>query len=488
MPLVTTKPISMSNGDLVTEFVDSVGTTETTYTFPSEQNYLMVKNAGNKTVVLRLNAQEYTINPQEIKEVSDTFTTFTAKSNQFTQQINIMAIKGFREDVVKIVNVFASSVKDAVVKEPTELHVGTNQTYKTIGEAIRVWETRFNKQNVSIKVHPGKYKENIRLVEGDISIIGYDRDNTIIYSDQGAYGNEPVYIGGGNVYVEKVTMIAEKAEHTGDGCYGLHIDRSESAGKTYNPSRIEIYDCNIVSHNHSGIGSGTENDQHIIIRDCYVYSSVNAGLLYHTSLVDYNNQKFSVVNCRVVSETYVPIYFKNVTPNQMGFEFELINNNLTSKSSQYIGESGLVNEGNKPIRLSVNNFGNNINSLNTPGGSTTVTNLDNHFNGPFKVNGSGGNANTPTANYYVGESISYYGDGRYTVQYAWDMFGSFLKYKRYRTSAWSAWELVTENYSYATASRPTAGLKRGVMIFDSTLGKPIWYNGSTWVDATGQVV
>ncbi|MFD1136742.1 hypothetical protein [Paenibacillus urinalis] len=43
MPLVRTKPISMSNGDLVTEFVDSVGTVETAYTFPAQQNYLTIK-------------------------------------------------------------------------------------------------------------------------------------------------------------------------------------------------------------------------------------------------------------------------------------------------------------------------------------------------------------------------------------------------------------------------------------------------------------
>lgn len=41
--------------------------------------------------------------------------------------------------------------------------------------------------------------------------------------------------------------------------------------------------------------------------------------------------------------------------------------------------------------------------------------------------------------------------------------------------------------SGATANRPdTASLKRGSMYFDTTLGKPIWYNGSgKWIDATG---
>lgn len=41
-----------------------------------------------------------------------------------------------------------------------------------------------------------------------------------------------------------------------------------------------------------------------------------------------------------------------------------------------------------------------------------------------------------------------------------------------------------------TAGRPTAGNFAGRMVFDSTLGKPIWRNAanSAWVDATGTAV
>lgn len=43
-------------------------------------------------------------------------------------------------------------------------------------------------------------------------------------------------------------------------------------------------------------------------------------------------------------------------------------------------------------------------------------------------------------------------------------------------------------YAGATNNRPTTGLTAGLMYFDTTLGKPIWYNGSKWVDATGSGV
>jgi hypothetical protein len=38
-----------------------------------------------------------------------------------------------------------------------------------------------------------------------------------------------------------------------------------------------------------------------------------------------------------------------------------------------------------------------------------------------------------------------------------------------------------------TASRPSSAI-RGQMYFDTTLKKPIWYNGSAWIDATGATV
>lgn len=38
-----------------------------------------------------------------------------------------------------------------------------------------------------------------------------------------------------------------------------------------------------------------------------------------------------------------------------------------------------------------------------------------------------------------------------------------------------------------TANRPT-GIGAGASVFDTTLGKPVWYNGTAWVDATGTTV
>jgi hypothetical protein len=39
-----------------------------------------------------------------------------------------------------------------------------------------------------------------------------------------------------------------------------------------------------------------------------------------------------------------------------------------------------------------------------------------------------------------------------------------------------------------TANRPTQNLQIGQFYFDTTLGYPIWYDGTDWVDSSGTVV
>ena len=44
-------------------------------------------------------------------------------------------------------------------------------------------------------------------------------------------------------------------------------------------------------------------------------------------------------------------------------------------------------------------------------------------------------------------------------------------------------------FNVGTASqRPEVGLAKGFKFFDTTLSKPIWWNGTVWVDYNGNVV
>jgi hypothetical protein len=47
---------------------------------------------------------------------------------------------------------------------------------------------------------------------------------------------------------------------------------------------------------------------------------------------------------------------------------------------------------------------------------------------------------------------------------------------------------VTVPPSGITADRPTEQLQIGQYYFDTTIGRPIWYNGTNWINAAGTVV
>jgi hypothetical protein len=42
--------------------------------------------------------------------------------------------------------------------------------------------------------------------------------------------------------------------------------------------------------------------------------------------------------------------------------------------------------------------------------------------------------------------------------------------------------------SGTTANRPTIKLQVGQYFFDTTIGRPIWWNGTNWINASGTVV
>lgn len=61
-------------------------------------------------------------------------------------------------------------------------------------------------------------------------------------------------------------------------------------------------------------------------------------------------------------------------------------------------------------------------------------------------------------------------------------------YTRFRSGGvWTSWKRLAEFYVGTTASRPTATFT-GQQYYDTTLTKPIWWDGTDWKDATGTIV
>lgn len=93
MPNVIANPISMVNGDLVIEFIDTASPTATTYTYPSTQDFISVKNNGIAPITLTVGAITQAIDPGATYSAGVSLTSFIIKSSAATQAFYARAIK-----------------------------------------------------------------------------------------------------------------------------------------------------------------------------------------------------------------------------------------------------------------------------------------------------------------------------------------------------------------------------------------------------------
>lgn len=86
MPNVTAEPRLMNDGRSVTYFVDSIGTTSTTYTYPSSQDGIEVRNQGIWNITVTVNGTGYTIAPGQSQLLVASLSSFSIVSSSGTQQ------------------------------------------------------------------------------------------------------------------------------------------------------------------------------------------------------------------------------------------------------------------------------------------------------------------------------------------------------------------------------------------------------------------
>jgi hypothetical protein len=339
----------------------------------------------------------------------------------------------------KDLSLVTEQLAQTVRQEANELHVGTNQKYKTINEALTAWRNEYNKEFVIIRVHQGEYKEKILLNDDDahLSIIGYDKDNTRIYWDAYTYGEPPLWIlaDGHNIYIANLTFESVKATPIeGDnGAYAVHIDRNETSTSVYKQSNIVMENCRMISANNVGAGIGTENDQTITFINCECISSRGMGLLYHTSNFPASNQKMRLINTIMKSTNTRALSYENVTGSMTESEIEFINCTLINNA----GDSRLSIIRNMP--LSPNSHGNNNDMLNANQYTQDALDCNTLNSGIVSVDTGKGGLNTPSTGYYLVQTISYSPTNK--IQYAWAFnTAGTPKYKRSCSfGTWSSW-------------------------------------------------
>lgn len=91
MPLVTAIPRQMQNGQVITHFVDSVGTSSVTYTYPKSQEWIALRNDGTKAIAVTVGGTSQTLQPGERWKKTADLTTFDIVSTSGVQAFEAVA-------------------------------------------------------------------------------------------------------------------------------------------------------------------------------------------------------------------------------------------------------------------------------------------------------------------------------------------------------------------------------------------------------------
>lgn len=172
------------------------------------------------------------------------------------------------------------------------------------------------------------------------------------------------------------------------------------------------------------------------------------------------------------------VYDKRIASIQA--TFNSLDINLSDSSRNNFKNCFHVDQDNAKIPIGV--IGSYVNTL-LPVSDCNDTTLRNGF---FRTYSD--TANKPTFGNYVllnlkfSEDPSEYGINQYCFPNSNN--NSIFK-RRYDGGNWSAWTSITPINN--SANRDEAKYL-GQVYFDTTLNKPIWYNGTNWVDANGNVV
>jgi hypothetical protein len=475
--------------DIVTSYIDNVGTSEKTVLFPKPQESVKVTNKGNTNLIYTIGTKSGTLAPNGSVTVNEVLTNFSLRAETGVTEYEVRASEAGTEqeentpilpdDVAGKLEELSSSLAQmsTEINEPFHLRVGKNQKYKTILAAVQEWENpaTINKQPTVIHIYKGVYKEKIyRGGTSNLSFIGENKKDVIWKTTSGYYDDSPLVIGG-NVYIKGITFIADITENpsytytaysganTG-AAYALHIDDTTAVGE------VVVEDCDMISYVNAALGSGTRINQQIKLVNCNLYSycnisavKVNGALLYHTSAIaGATNQKFTAKNCYFHSEYDKPLNIQSVGDNTVvpiEFLYCTVKSGTLALDNSLVAFSYAAGATQVKTTLTENSCGNNVEALNSPasswqkailtklnGTALSVTDFNNAQSGFFMGNGGAGVLNTPSALWYIGMAIKYSeGGSPYIVQYAWAMTDSFKKYKRTCTNGtWSAWGLCSD--------------------------------------------
>lgn len=179
--------------------------------------------------------------------------------------------------------------------------VGKNGIYKTINEAV---STITGSENVLIVILSGVYNENVDLRNKNVTLWGYDKENTIIQNKLNDYERPPLNLSGSNNGVYNLTVKALKSDDGSQGTftpYAIHID---AVGLTQNNEKTIVSNCNVYSETNAAIGIGTRNKQTVRIEKSRLESGAEgyqALYAHNYQLSGAENEKLEFVDLELIN-------------------------------------------------------------------------------------------------------------------------------------------------------------------------------------------
>lgn len=99
MPLINAVPRGMSNGEVVTSLIDTVGTTSTTFTFPSPQDKVKFTNKGTSNIQTTVSGVSQTITPSGSYEFNGSISSFDILSTSGVQPFELDATNNQSDEI-----------------------------------------------------------------------------------------------------------------------------------------------------------------------------------------------------------------------------------------------------------------------------------------------------------------------------------------------------------------------------------------------------
>lgn len=446
MPIINGHVRAMGDGTFITSYTNTVGTTYETFSFDKEQETITIHNKGNKNIIYKIGSQvDVTLTPNEKHTVSEKVTSFEVKASESVQRFEIRSDESgnqFKDKALKNLSDEIKTANEQLAENATDIEgrginlinhgiVADGTTDQTTA-LIALFEGEFLDYRGKLHIpYNTKFDTLSVYPKIPIGVVLWD-ESQINYSNTTGYKNKFINIVSSDRTNDDTGLHITSGHHPALFLNNLGTAKEEDGTST--PSSIERKTSILF-------GGGIKTNKNPLLGNIFQHYV--------------SNNKW-VMGFRNYTKFLAP----DTTTDSTIFQ-------LDEDGNLCIGQ-GAGADPTYALKVKKTD-GVTLNAMfeNTMAGSDVYLRLRNKKD-----------------------------DGTVQTMYLrYDKNGLFSV----RDSANNSLMTVTatgevkgfggiNGNSFTTTGRPTS-VVLGTMIFDTTLGKPVWYKGSSqWVDATGTVV